>query len=157
MGFAAKLGEVLCLPGPDGSLRMALAGWGTEAARRRGRFPLAAAAAKLPAGRYALAPGGPAIDAELEALGWLLAGYRFGRYRAATPAAAELVCPEGVDAARVERIAAAAALAQDLINTPARDMGPEALEAAFVALGERHGARVTVTRGARRSRPPTCR
>ena len=58
MGFAAKLGEVLCLPGPDGSLRMALAGWGTEAARRRDRFPLAAAAAKLPAGRYALAPGG---------------------------------------------------------------------------------------------------
>ena len=60
----------------------ALAGWGTAAARRRDRFPLAAAAAKLPAGRYALAPEGVEIDATLEALGWLLADYRFGRYRA---------------------------------------------------------------------------
>jgi leucyl aminopeptidase len=60
---------------------------------------------------------------------------------------ADLVCPEGVDGARVARIAAAAALAQDLINTPARDMGPEALEGAFVALAGRHGAEVRVTRG----------
>ncbi|HRO11269.1 M17 family metallopeptidase [Amaricoccus sp.] len=146
-GFSGKIGEALCLPAPDGSLRAALAGWGTAATRRRGRFALAAAAEKLPAGRYALAAEGTAVDAELETLGWLLADYRFARYRAATPSAVELVCPEGVDAARLERIAAAAALTQDLINTPARDMGPEALEAAFVALGARHGAKVAVTRG----------
>ncbi len=147
MGFAAGVGEVLCLPGPHGSLREVLAGWGTAAARRRDRFPLAAIAAKLPAGRYALAPEGVEIDAETEALGWLLADYRFGRYRAARPPVTELVCPDGVDAGRIARIAAAAALTQDLINTPARDMGPEALEAAFVALGARHGAAVAVTRG----------
>ena len=44
------------------------------------------------------------------------------------------------------------------INTPARDMGPEALEAAFVALGGRHGAEVAGDarqRGA--ARRPTCR
>jgi leucyl aminopeptidase len=147
MGFAAKVGEVVCLPSPDGSLRAALAGWGSEASRRRGRFPLAAAAAKLPAGRYALVPEGVEVDAGLEALGWLLADYRFGRYRETAASRRELVCPEGVDGARLERIAAAAATAQDLINTPARDMGPEALEAAFVALGQRHGAEVRVTRG----------
>ena len=39
-------------------------------------------------------------------------------------------------------------MAQALIDTPARDMGPEALEAAFVALAERHGAEAAVTRGA---------
>ena len=66
MGFAAKLGEVLCLPGPDGSLRMALAGWGTDAARRRGRFPLAAAAirsrraASTPSGQTSSAVAGVA-------------------------------------------------------------------------------------------------
>jgi leucyl aminopeptidase len=147
MGFAAALGEVLCLPGPDGAVREALAGWGTAEARRRGRFALAAVAAKLPAGRYALAPEGVEIDAGLEALGWLLGDYRFRRYRSGKAPAAELVCPDGVDAARVARIAGAAALAQDLINTPARDLGPEALEAAFVALAERHGAEVAVTRG----------
>ncbi|HET9068835.1 MAG TPA: leucyl aminopeptidase family protein, partial [Amaricoccus sp.] len=147
MGFSGKLGEVACLPAADGSLRAALVGWGTEAAHRRGRFPLAAAAAKLPPGRYALAPEDAEPDAGLEALGWLLADYRFGRYRETKPSAVELVCPEEVDGARLERIAAAAGLAQDLINTPARDMGPEALEAAFVALGDRHGAAVAVTRG----------
>ena len=136
MGFAAGLGEVLCLPAPDGSLRAALAGWGTPEARRARPLPARgrgreAAGRPLRAGARAASRSTP----ELEALGWLLADYRFGRYRGGKAAAAELVCPDGVDAARVDRIAAAAALAQDLINTPARDMGPEALEAAFVALG----------------------
>lgn len=148
MGFSGKVGEVLCLPAADGSVRAALAGWGTAASRRRDRFPLAAAAAKLPAGTYAPDFAGVDADPALEALGWLLGDYRFGRYRAAKPAAASLVCPAGVDGARIERLAAAASMALDLINTPARDMGPEALEAAFVALGARHGAVVTVTRGA---------
>jgi leucyl aminopeptidase len=148
MGFDAGLGALLCLPSGDGGIAGVLFGWGSAAARSRDRFHLAAAAGKLPAGRYALAAGDAAVDAELEALGWLLAGYRFDRYRAAPPAKAELVCPDGVDAGRVETIAAAATLAQDLINTPARDLGPEALEAAFAALAGRHGAAFRVVRGA---------
>ena len=121
---------------------------GHAAGARAGPFHLAAAAGKLPSGRYALAEVPDDLDPELEALGWLLAGYRFERYRAAKPARADLLAPDGVDAARVERIAAAARLVLDLINTPARDLGPEALEAAFVALARRHGAEVRVTRGA---------
>jgi leucyl aminopeptidase len=148
MGFEAGLGEVLCLPAPDGGVAAEVAGWGTPQARARGRFHLAAAAGKLPSGRYALAEIPDDLDPELEALGWLLAGYRFERYRTAKPAGAGLVCPDGVDAARVERIAGAAGLVLDLINTPARDLGPEALEAAFVSLARRHGAEVRVTRGA---------
>ncbi len=148
IGFAAAPGELLCIPAPDGSLRAALVGWGTPEARKRDRFPLAAAAAKLPAGTYALGEIGAGLDPGLEALGWLLADYRFDRYRQGKAAAARLVCPEGVDAARLECIAAAAALTQSLIDTPARDMGPEALEAAFVALAERYGAEAAVIRGA---------
>jgi leucyl aminopeptidase len=147
-GFEAGLGELLCLSGPDGGIGGAVFGWGKAESRVRDRFHLAQAAEKLPAGRYALVPEGVELDPALESLGWLLAGYRFERYKQAKPARAELVCPAGVDAARVETVAAAAALAQDLINTPARDMGPEALEAAFVALAERHGAEARVTRGA---------
>ncbi|HMR62187.1 MAG TPA: leucyl aminopeptidase family protein, partial [Amaricoccus sp.] len=148
MGFEAGLGEVLALPGPDGSLAGALLGWGTAGKRARDRFHLAAGAAHLPAGRYALDAAGLEIDAGLEALGWLLGEYRFTRYRAAQASRIrELVCPEGVDAARVQRAAEAAALAQDLINTPARDLGPEALEAAFADLGRAHGAEVRVVRG----------
>ena len=148
MGFEGGAGEVLCLPAEDGTLAAAVAGWGGAAARRRDRFPLAAILARLPAGRFALTPHGVEMDAGLEALGCLLDAYRFQRYRKAAPLRATLACPPGVDDGRIARIAAAAALAQDLINTPARDMGPEALEAAFVDLGRRHGAETRVTRGA---------
>ena len=148
-GFEAGPGEVLCLPAPDGTLAAALVGWGAPEARRaralrgwrRPRPRCRRAPTRSP-------PAGSSSTPDLEALGWLMADYRFDRYRPAKPRGAVLVCPEGVDAARLERIAAAAALAQDLINTPARDMGPEALEAAFVALAERHGAEARVTRGA---------
>ncbi|MBP7241205.1 M17 family metallopeptidase [Amaricoccus sp.] len=149
LGFEAGLGEIVVLPGPDGAPAAAAVGWGKPAARARERFHLAAAAAKLPAGRYALVDKPADLDAEIEALGWLLAGYRFERYRAPKEPRrlAELVAPAGVDAARVERLAAASALAQDLINTPARDMGPAALEEAARALAGRHGADFAVVSG----------
>ena len=151
-GFRAGAGEALALPAADGSVAAAVAGWGTAAARVRGRFPLAQAAARLPAGTYALAEPLPEdFDPRIEALGWLFGDYRFTAYRAA-PASAPasertLVVPEGVDGAALRRTVAAADLARDLINTPARDLGPAALEAAFVALGAAHGAEVRVIRG----------
>jgi leucyl aminopeptidase len=148
MGFEAGLGETLALPGPDGAPEAALFGWGAASARARDRFHLAAAVAKLPAGVYALRPEGAALDPELEALGWLLAGYRFDRYRPAPARAVDLVTPEGVDPNRVARIAAAVALTQDLINTPARDLGPAGLEAAFMDLARRHGAAACAVSGA---------
>jgi leucyl aminopeptidase len=146
-GFTGKLGQVLALPGSEGGLARVLVGWGDEAARARGRFHLAGAAAKLPAATYRIGTAlGPA-EAEEAALGWLLGGYRFDRYRRQTPLAARLVAPEGVDAARIEAIAAGAALAQDLINTPAGDLGPAELEAAFLDLGHSFGAATRVVRG----------
>lgn len=156
MGFGAGLGETLCLPGPEGAVAAALVGWGTAAARARERFSLGGAGQRLPPGRYALEATAAPLDPETEALGWLLAEYRFERYRAR--AAAEhgregpageraLVVPEGIDPQRVRLIAGAAYLAQDLINTPARDMGPEALEAAFLDLAARHDARTRIVRG----------
>ncbi len=149
MGFAAGLGETLVLPGPDGTPDAALFGWGTREARARDRFHLAAAALKLPAGDYALHAEASELSPGIEALGWELANYRFDRYKAAASAQAALVCPAGVDARRVEIVAEAAALTQDLINTPARDLGPQALEAAALALAGRHGATTDVLRGDR--------
>lgn len=147
MGFEAGAGEILCVPDEGGNLAAAAAGWPGEAARRRDRFPLAAVTAKLPAGRYRLVVHDVEIDAGLEVLGCLLGDYRFERYRAGKPSRVELVGPDGVDETRLRRIADAARLAQDLINTPARDMGPEALEAAFGALAARHGGEVRIVRG----------
>ena len=130
MGFAAGLGELLCLPAPDGGLGGALLGWGTPEARARDRFHLAGAADRLPAGRYALAPEGVALDAGVEALGWCLAGYRFGRYREGKPPVAELVCPNGVDFARVAAIAEAASSASGPMSRAGVSMSSRAKAAA---------------------------
>ena len=145
-GFTGALGTTCLVPGAQGSIAMALAGYGTEDARVRGRFHLAAAAAALPEGTYTLV-GLPEDRADEEALGWLLSGYAFGRYRAQSGASARLIAPKGVDAARLEVIAAAEALIRDLINTPASDMGPDALEAACRDLAESHGAEISVITG----------
>ena len=146
-GFAGALGQALVVPGEAGTPALALAGYGTEAARRRGRFHLAAAAAKLPAGDYRIESGLPEDQAANEALGWLLAGYRFDRYRDQTPLAARLVAPEGIDAEQITALATGEMLTRDLINPPASDMGPPDLEAAARKLAEQHGAKIEVTTG----------
>jgi len=145
-GFSGALGATLLVPGEDGRIAMALAGYGTEQARARGRFHLAGAAAALPEGAYRL-EGLPKERAAEEALGWLLTAYAFDRYRDQSPAKARLVAPEGVDAARLTAIAEGEGLTRDLINTPASDMGPEALEAACTGLAEAYGAEIDVVRG----------
>lgn len=146
-GFSAKPGELCLLPTPDGSVAGALVGFGSPQARARGRFHLAKAAAALPEGNWVLAGDLSAGTAAETALGWLLAGYRFGAYKDAAPPKARLVCPEGVNAARIEAMAAGEALTRDLINTPANDMGPSELEAAARALAAAHGAQVSVVEG----------
>ena len=80
-GFSGRLGSALMLPGVDGAPVGALAGYGTASARARVRFPLAGAVAGLAPGTYRLASGIPDADLETEALGWLLTGYSFTRYR----------------------------------------------------------------------------
>ncbi len=129
-GFNAVLGRVLVIPSAEGGIEAALLGYGDAAARARGRFALAEAQAALPTGTYRLAGGLPEAALEENALGWLLARYRFTRYREGGDPGADLVAPEGVDASRLEHIAAGEALTRDLINTPAADMGPDALEEA---------------------------
>jgi leucyl aminopeptidase len=65
----------------------------------------------------------------------------FSRYRTQSAPKARLAAPAHLDAARLERIATGEALTRDLINTPAEDMGPLALEHAVHDLAELHGAR----------------
>ena len=142
-GFTAALGQTCLLPDGQGGAARVLLGTGTPADRARKRFAAGAAIARLPKATYAIAGD---CDAET-ALGYLLACYRFDRYAKQTAPGARLVAPEGLDAARVERLAKAEALTRDLINTPAEDMGPDALEAACRRLAESFGADIRVTQG----------
>ncbi len=146
-GFKGGAGAVLTVPGADGSIAMALVGQGGAKARKRGRFAVAPAARKLPAGTYKIASGLEGQDLEEAALGWLLESYDFDRYRKPKAAPALLVAPAGIDAPRVEAIAAGEALTRDLINTPSSDMGPAELEDATRILAREHGAFLEVITG----------
>jgi leucyl aminopeptidase len=145
--FSAKAGSVLMLPDENGRPSGALVGYGSVAQRARQRFVLAGAVSKLAQGTYHIAQGVPDADLETEALGWLLANYSFGRYNRATHRQPRLMAPTGIDADKIEILARAEALTRDLINTPAADMGPEALEQAARDIAGQHDARIAVTSG----------
>ncbi len=144
-GFQPKAGRLQLLPHSDGGLAGVL--FGIAANDRKGQDAMAAGklATGLPEGNYhfANAPAAP----ELAALAFLLASYRFERYRADSSPRPRLVAPEDVDIARVERISDAIAFGRDLVNTPANDLGPAALEHAAARLADEFGARFEATRG----------
>ncbi|MEE8454414.1 MAG: leucyl aminopeptidase family protein [Limibaculum sp.] len=147
-GFRARLGTALALPGAGGSVERVLVGWGTGAQRRRERLHLGSFARSAPAGSYRLEGDLSGPEAEQAALGWMLGRYRFERYKSdSAEVEADLETPAGVDGARLGRIAEGVFIARDLINTPANEMGPEALERAARRIAERHGAEIEVTTG----------
>ena len=106
---------------------------------------LAKLAEILPAGTYRLKNG----DAGAALHGWVTAQYRFDRYRDAAKATgsrilltknAKVIEPALAEAAAVGKV-------RDLVNTPAEDMGPAALEAEVRALAKMYKAEVTITTG----------
>jgi leucyl aminopeptidase len=151
-GFRARLGTALALPDDGGSVERVLVGWGTEVLRRRERLHLGSFARSAPAGSYRLEDDLDPDEAEQAALGWMLGRYRFDRYKTGdapneADQEADLATPDGIDGVRLGCIAEGVFIARDLINTPANDMGPEALERAARRIAERHGATVEVTTG----------
>jgi leucyl aminopeptidase len=141
--FKAKAGQVLAVPGePD----LVLFGLGEAAKADLSAFR--ALPAKLPPGDYRLAGFPPGVDPGQVALGWALGAYRFARYRKkpADPAP-RLIAPDGADLAEIGALAHGCALARDLVNTPANDMGPVQLEMAARETAEAFGASITVVTG----------
>jgi leucyl aminopeptidase len=110
-----------------------------------GPWRLAAAAARLPDGCYRVENGFPAEAA----LGWLLAQHRFTRYREKPEAPAARILLTA-DPARIDgavRLAEATALARDLVDTPAGDLGPAELAQAAETVARRFGADFSITAG----------
>ena len=143
-GFTGKAGKVLMVPAADGKLAGALFGLGKDE-DPFGALAFGALAKALPEGDWHFAS--PPADATLAAVGLKLGGYVFARYGKEPAPKLSVALPEGADGARVERIAEAAFLVRDLVNTPTNDMGPEQLHDAAIALMERHGAALRCTVG----------
>lgn len=145
-GFDASIGAAAMLPNPDGSIKAAYVGMG-RAGQTRARFVVAAGVAKLPSGTYRLDTTLTGAQLDEAALGLLLSGYRFDRYKSIPATDREFEAPSGIDAKRIEAIAAGEVLTRDLINTPAADMGPAELADATIELADTHGATCSVILG----------
>jgi leucyl aminopeptidase len=140
--FKAKAGQVLLVPGEDGALATVLLGLGATP------DPMAfrGLAAKLPAGTYRIAQAPQALTPDRTALAFALGSYRFDRYKSHDKERARLVA-EGADVGEVRHVAHACALARDMVNTPANDMGPRQIESIAREIAEQYGAEITVITG----------
>jgi leucyl aminopeptidase len=138
--FKGKPGQLLLVPAADGALARVLFGAGESWATFR------ALPAKLPAGVYRIAEKPETVSADQAALAFALGSYRFDRYKTRDGERPRLLA-EGADVAEVRQVAHACALARDMVNTPANDMGPLQIETIAREIAEQHGAQITVIEG----------
>ncbi len=143
--FAAKPGQVLILPGEEGGVARVLVGVGDGPSTDV--MSLRSLPARLSAGDYVFEETPPGADPTQVALAWCLGAYRFDRYKQKKDAAPRLVAPEGANLAEARALAHAAALARDMVNTPANDMGPLQVETIAREIAEAHGALINVIVG----------
>jgi leucyl aminopeptidase len=148
--FRAERHRILSLPSPEGGIGGAVAGLGAlTSASDLTLWHAAGLSDRLPAQAWHLATPLPPRAATRFLLGWLMGAYRMTRYRldgSQAPRAA-LVPPAQADLGYADAAARATALARDLINTPANDMGPEELAEAALDLARTRGARCQVLMG----------
>jgi leucyl aminopeptidase len=141
-GFKGKAGQLLVAPDGQGGIAAVLVGAG----ERLDAMSARALPAKLPPGLYRLEA--EPEDARVAALAFLLGAYVFDRYKAKPDRdRVRLVAPEGMDIEATQRIASACALAREMIDTPAADMGPLQIETIAREIAAASGATISVITG----------
>jgi leucyl aminopeptidase len=142
-GFTGAADQVTLVPDRDGRLTQVLFGLGAGGESMTFR----SLAGRLPAGEYRLAELPEGLHPDDVAIAFSLGAYRFDRYKKARSAAPRLASPTGADPQETRQVTHALALARDMINTPANDMGPLQVETIAREIAEAHGARIEVTLG----------
>lgn len=143
--FKGKSGQLLVVPGPDGATAKVLFGIGDPAKAQAMAFR--ALPSKLAVGDYRIQGAPKGLDQGQIALAFALGSYGFDRYRKKRERHARLVAADGVNVVELREIAHACALAKDMVNTPANDMGPLQIETIAREIAERHGATFSVITG----------
>lgn len=145
-GFKAERHQVVLLPSADGTPRRAALGLGAlPSLDVLELWHVAGLPDRLPTGtRWRVTNELTAAAASALALGWAYGSYRFDTYKSPpqppATARARLIASPAVDHAHVAQLAAATALARDLVNTPASDMTPARLAAEAIRIAREHGA-----------------
>ncbi len=145
--FKGQSGGLVLVSGDDGTVERVWFGLGKQA--HPDAMALRSLSARLPDGDYALSLSQPLIAPDNLALGWALGTYLFDRYKPQKERQRpRLVAPAGADLDATLRIAAACALARQMVDTPAADLGPLQIETIAREIAEQHGAEIAVTSGA---------
>ena len=149
-GFRAASGEVLRFPGADGGIDSVLWGLGgTAQLAECTPADFARLCAGLPAGRYSIA-GLDEAGAATAITGWCLEQYDFDSFKtekSSAPGRPVLVVEESQQLGRAKALLEGIYLARDLVNTPADDLGPEALAGVAQKLAKTFGADISVIEG----------
>ena len=138
--FKPGNGKYLTLPDEAGGIEAVLL---TKDMESWDIWALAELPAALPVATYHLDTDISEKQATDAVIGWSLATYVFDRYKKSDQKFATLQLPESADLKHVERTVFACSLTRDLINIPAADMGPKALEAAASQIAGEFEARQT--------------
>lgn len=141
--FKAKAGQVLSVPGATGAVEQILFGVG------EGTDPTVfrALAAKLPAGDYELKAYPDTLNLDEIVLAYGLGGYRFDRYKKSRGGARPRLVAPGADISEAVQVTKACALARDMTNTPASDLGPAQIETIAREIAEAFSADISVVVG----------
>ncbi|WP_336294474.1 leucyl aminopeptidase family protein [Bartonella sp. CB169] len=136
-GFTGKAGETLFIPHETGHLKKVLFGLGNGDEP----FITGLLAKNLPAGHWHLE--GTASHEINSYLGLAFGSYQFNRYRQ-NPSSKPLSIHinDTIDLDELQRIYETVFFVRNLINTPANDMNPDALEKEARQLGKTYGAQI---------------
>jgi len=146
-GFAGEAGQRVRLPGHDGAISKVLMGLGAKDDDRAGPIRVGALSTVLPFGYYNLAQIPRDWSMTLAQTGWGMGAYRFETYLKETTQFPVLVIEDSASLTEINSLAEATALCRDLINTPAGDLGPVALQKTATDLASEFGAKVQTTIG----------
>jgi leucyl aminopeptidase len=143
--FTGKAGQIALVPDAAGAVARVLFGLGDETAAAPALRPLPA---KLPAGDYRIEAVPDGMDPTGAMIAWSLGAYRFDRYKQKRgEPAPRLVAPAGANVDEAKAVAHACALARDMVNTPAADMGPLQIETIAREVAQAFGGELAVVTG----------
>jgi leucyl aminopeptidase len=144
--FKAKAGQVLVLPTPQGAVDRVLLGLGQRVRPRPCCFAPCRASCRPATTAWRRRPTAWTPARSPWPSPWEpTSSIATSRARART--SRRLVADENVDLDEVHAVAHACALARDMVNTPANDMGPLQIETIAREIAERYGATLDVITG----------
>jgi len=145
--FSGEAGQRVRLPDAKGDIDCVLFGVGPLEKDDAGPIRAGQLAGFLPKGLYYFEHLPEGWKPRLAATGWGMGAYKFDRYLSDRAEFPTLLLEGDANPRETEALVSAIHLGRDLINTPAGDMGPEALHAATQTLAGEYGVTATAVVG----------